>query len=384
MPLKRQMGVTMKNSYRLAGSRIAVFIFLFCLSGCTQTTTKPKEITLGVAWPFASDTSLFEEGIDLAAGEINENGGIEGQKLTLLKLDDASETAVGIAAAQSLSENKSVMAVIGHKSSYVSVPASEVYEEAGLVMLSPASTAPELTQNNTKNIFRIIPSDDVIAKNVAEYLADQNRKRIVIYYSDDSYGKGLADAFEDQSVKYGISVVDRFNYYSGIEELAHLQSRWRAFGYDGIFVAAAMSEGGRFIYDAGQAGISGIFAGGNALDSAELFDIVGAQTQKLVIGSVFDPDSSEQARDFTRDFTKKYGQAPDMYAALGYDAVRLLADALNCSKNCNREGVADELRNLGKWTGVCGGHELSETGDDMGELVVLKQLGDGEFSRLGR
>lgn len=372
-----------KKLYRFFIGSILLLLFLFYLTACTQTTN-PKEIMLGVAWPFASDQSLFEEGIDLAVEEINEDGGIGGQKLMLLKMDDASSATVGMAAAKSFSENESVRAVIGHKNSYISVPASAIYEEAGLVMLSPASTAPELTQNNGRFIFRIIPSDARLAQNVAEYLGDQGLERIVLYYTEDSYGKGLADAFEDQSLQYGITVVDRFQYYSGMEELKRLQNRWRAFGYDGIFVAAAISEGSQFIYDVGQAGIRGLFAGGNALDSSKLSEIDGVGEQRIIIGSVFDPKSSEKAKSFTQSFTEKYGHAPDMYAALGYDAVRILADALNNSKSYDRGEIAKELRSMGRWEGVCGEHGFSETGDEVGELVVLKQLQNGKFSRLER
>ncbi len=376
--------VMIKKIDQLVIKIIPVIIITLSLSSCVQISNKTEEITLGVAWPFASDTSLFEEGIDMAVEEINEKGGIRGQRLRLLKSDDASETTKGLAVAQSMSDSETVMAVIGHKSSYISVPASAIYKEANLVMLSPASTAPELTEKDQQNIFRIIPSDAVLAEKLAEFLADMNHKRIVIYYSDDSYGRGLADAVEDQFRRYGITIVDRFTEYAGEEELSRLKDRWRAFGYDGIFVAAAISQGGQFIYDAGQIGINTVFIGGNALDSSQLSNLIGEQDSSIVIGSVFDPAASEQAKGFSRNFANKYGMEPDSYAALGYDAVHILAAALQNTENNNREEVAEKLRELGKWTGVCGVHEFTETGDEAGDLIVIKQLIDGSFSRLER
>lgn len=373
-----------KNRCRSINWIISIII-LFCnLSGCMQIADTTKDITLGVAWPFASDTSLFEEGIDLAVNEINENGGIDGNKLILLKSDDASETTRGMSVAQNLSENKSVIAVIGHKSSYVSVPAASIYEEAGLVMLSPASTAPELTVDDGRYIFRIIPSDTVLARNMAEHLADKSYKRFVLFYSDDSYGRGLADSVEDQFKQFGITIVDRFHDYAGTVGLERMKERWRAFDYDGIFVAAAMSQGGQFIQDAGLVGIDTVFAGGNALDSTQLSEFIPDQSSEVVIGSVFDPDSSEQAIRFTQSFIDHYGTEPDIYAALGYDAVNLLTSALDNTKNYSREEVAKELRGIGKWMGVCGMHVFSENGDETGELIVIKQLIDGSFHRLER
>ncbi len=365
--------------YLLIGRVTLIIVIMISMTGCTQVAMKTKEITLGVAWPFDSDTSLFEEGIDMAVEEINKDGGIDGQKLILLKRDDASETAKGLTLAQNLSEDKKVMAVIGHKNSYVSVPASAIYEEAGLVMLSPASTAPELTKNNKGNIFRVIPSDVILAQNMAEHLKTLENKRIVIYYSNDAYGKGLADAIEDEFMKCGITVVDRFNYYSGVEELKRLHKRWNAFGFDGIFVAAAMAQGSQFINDARQAGINTLFIGGNALDSTKLAEQIGNMDTNIIIGSVFNPERSNLARTFTKTFTEKYNHDPDMYASLGYDAVHILAASIKSSKELNRESVAEELRNLGEWAGVCGVHEFSVNGDEVGDLIVIKKLRNGDF-----
>ena len=121
---------------RVFNGGLVAAILLLCLTSCKNSDTN-SEIIIGIAWPFESDQSLFEEGIDMAVEDINKEGGIRGQKLVLLKLDDASEVTTGMAAAKKLTENSSVKAVIGHKSSYISIPASAIYEEAGLIMLSP-------------------------------------------------------------------------------------------------------------------------------------------------------------------------------------------------------------------------------------------------------
>lgn len=363
------------------GISMLIIVIIYFFTGCTKIV-ESKEIIIGVAWPFASDNSQFNEGIDMAVKEINESGGINGQELKLYKADDNSEATKGIGIAKNFAEEKSISAVIGHRSSYVSLPASAIYEEAGLVMLSPTSTAPELTQKNNQFIFRIIPNDDEIARKLAEYLAGQGQKRMVIYYSDDTYGKGLANSFEDHAKLFGITIVDRFNYYSGTDELKRLHSKWQAYGYDGIFIATSLQVGSQFIYDAGQAGINGPFAAGDALDSPELSVIGKTGAEGIIIGSVFDPGASEQAESFINNFIKLYGETPEMYAALGYDAVKILAAAMENTKGSDRNSVAKGLRDLGQWTGVCGVHEFTHTGDDGGDLVVLKQLQDGIFISL--
>ena len=353
-------------------------IFLL-LTGCTQLEEN-NEIVIGVAWPFAANNNLFNEGIDLAVREINSSGGINGKELRLFKKDDGAELEKGMAIAQSFAENNSIQAVIGHYNSFISIPASAIYDHAGLVMLTPGSTAPQLTKNGYKHVFRSIPSDDEIARQLAIYLAEQGFRRMIIYYSDDSYGIGLANSFEDHARLQGITIVDRFNYYSSMEDLRRLNNRWQAFGMDGIFIAKIMPGGGRFIFDAGQAGINVPFIAGDGLDSPLLSEIGGKSAEGTIIGSEFNPNTARpEVKRFVSDFLKEYDEMPNANAALGYDAVKMLAAAIENSDLHNPSTVAKELMNLGRWPGAAGIHEFNEKGDDMGDLVVLKKIQDGKF-----
>lgn len=370
----------MRKPSRILKIMIICLAAVFMLAGCTRMEVS-EEIVLGVAWPLAADNTLFNEGIDLAVKEINDSGGINGRKLRLLKEDDGADVVKGMAVARSLAGNESVRAVIGHRNSFVSIPAAALYEQAGLVMLSPASTAPELTAKGYRHIFRNIPSDKEIARHLAAYLAEQEYRRLVIYYAADSYGRGLAKSFEEAANSQGITIVDRFNYYSGPEDLQHLKNRWQAFGCDGIFIANTVEEAARFVTAARQAGIDTPFFGGNALESNNSVAKMGGQAAEgTIIGSVFNPDNERpQVTEFVADFQQAYQHRPDAYAALGYDAVKMLAAALESTDGGGRLAVARELRNLGRWQGVCGSHELDEEGDDRGELVVLKQLQDEKW-----
>lgn len=354
-------------------------VILLLLTGCSQSE-KSNEIVIGVAWPFETNNNLFNEGIDLALKEINGEGGIKGRELQLLKRDDNSEVALGMSIAQSFADNEKIQAVIGHDNSFISIPTSAIYDDAGLVMLSPASTAPDLTKAGYKHVFRNIPSDDEIARQLAIYLSEQGYQRLVIYYSDDSYGNGLANSFEDHAKLLGINIVDRFNYYTSPEDLRRLNKRWHAFGADGIFIATTLPAGGRFICDAVQIGIDLPFTAGNALDSSLLSEMGGNAAEGIIIGSVFNPYSERPETDkFVKDFLEEYHVMPSSYAALGYDSVKLLAAAIEKSNLEDRSTVAKELMDLGKWPGVIGIHEFDEKGDDMGELVILKELKHGIF-----
>lgn len=362
----------------------STFIILsLLLTGCSGAKNN-QDIVVGVAWPLASNNSLFKEGVELAVNEINQNGGINGRRLNIIMSDDEASVVRGMAVAQSYAENKDMVAVIGHRNSSVSIPASRIYEDAGLVMLSPASTAPELTQQGYKFIFRNIPSDDEITRQLAIFAAQSGHKRMVIYYRDDSYGRGLANSFEDHAGKEGIYIVDRVSYYGKLSELERLHQKWEALDYDGIFIAQTMPGGAEFIADAGLVGITIPFIGGNAMDSPKLYDIAGKYAEGTVIGTIFNPlESRREVESFVKNFKQEYNQMPTSYSAQGYDAVKLLAAAIEQSGSTAPTLIADQLRKFNDWPGVAGDHTFNDNGDDVGRLVIKKVLRNGSFEAEG-
>ncbi len=348
-------------------------------TGCLGNKNK-GDIIIGVAWPFESNNSMFREGVELAAKEINQNGGIKGRKIQLVLKDDQGSVAVGMGIAQSFARERQVAAIIGHRNSFVSLPASRIYEEAGLVMLSPASTSPELTRKGYKYVFRNLPSDDEIARKVASLCSRQGQKRMVLYYSEDSYGMGLANSFEDHAKKAGIKVVDRISYYGDLKDLERLHDKWKALDFDGIFIASGMPAGAEFIYDCGQVGISVRYYGGNALDSPLLQELGGRAAEGAMVGTIFNPaDNRAEVKQFIDSFTNEYHQPPGAYAAQGYDAVKLLAAAIGQAGSADPAELADHLRGFNNWPGAAGCHSFDQNGDDVGDLVVIKVLKNGEL-----
>ena len=370
------------NNKLLKNFLILFAILPLLLSGCSKARNN-QNIVIGVAWPMASNNSLFKEGVDLAVDELNQKGGVNGHKLDIIMSDDEGSVDKGMSVAQTFAENKDMVAVIGHRNSSVSIPASRIYEDAGKLMLSPASTAPELTQQGYKFVFRNIPSDDEITRQLAIYAAQAGHKRMVIYYSDDSYGRGLANSFEDHANKEGIYIVDRVSYYGKLSDLERLQQKWKALDFDGIFVAQAMPGGAEFIADAGKVGITVPFIGGNAMDSPMLNNIAGKYAEGTVIGTIFNPnDPRPEVATFVKKFQQKYNQMPTSYSAQGYDAVKLLAAAIEQANSTDPSLIAEQLHKFKDWPGVAGYHTFNDSGDDVGKLVVKKVLHNGQFEYL--
>lgn len=362
---------------------LLILILAFAISvlaaGCMGQKSE-KDIAIGVAWPFENNNSLFKEGIELAVKEINENGGINGSNIRLEMKDDQASVSVGMSIAQSFAKDNQIVAVIGHRNSFISIPTSRIYEEAGKVMLSPASTAPELTDNGYNYVFRNIPDDSEIAQKVAIYAYHQGLKNMVIYYSEDSYGIGLANSFEDHAKSAGIKIVDRITYYGDLKDLERQHEKWKSLDFDGIFIAQGIPAGPEFIADCAKTGISVPFFAGNAMDSPLLHEMLGGNAEGIVIGSVFSPaDSREAAKIFNQSFNREYKQQPSPYSALGYDGVKILAEAIRRAGSTDPTAIAEQLHNLKNWPGVVGYHSFDDNGNDIGNLLVLKTIKDGKL-----
>ena len=371
-----------------------LFLVTVLIAGCSgsrdiaqQRAEKAKkansDIVIGVVWPFASKNEMFKEGVQMAVNEVNEAGGVLGRKLSLIEKDDESSVTKGMAIAQSFAENMDMIAVIGHRSSYISLPVAAIYENAGLLMLTPSSTAPKITQLGYKRVFRNIPSDEEIGKQMAGYAAGKGYKRIVIFYTDDEYGRGLANSFEDKATEQGISVVDRLTYWGDDKEFALIIDKWKLLGVDAIFVADVMPRGANFISKLRQAGITVPVLGGDGLDSSDLWKLAGEASEGVVVASIFNPlNTRPEVQWFIQNYQKKHGSLPTNWAAQGYDSVKLLAEAMKKANSTEPDRIAAVLHKVGDWPGVSGLHTFNEKGDVAGNLIVKKIMHNGNFEYL--
>lgn len=340
-----------------------------------------NDIYIGLAYPveeYGSSTG-FSKGIELALQEINDSGGILQRKVQLVQQDDRGSVTTGAEIAQSFVDDKRISAVIGHWNSRVSLAAAGIYNNAGLLMLSPASTAPKLTAKGYTTIFRNIPNDNVIGAKMAQYAVKQGYAKTVVYYADDDYGLGLANAFEDQGSALGLKVVDRVTGISD-SQLSHLIKRWQAFGCDSIFVADVMPAAGDFIKKLRAAGVSVPIMGATGIDRSNFIDSLGKDAEGVVMPTVFNPDEDKPAvQEFVAKYKNKYGAEPDSWAVQGYEALKLVAWAMERAGSPLPERHAAALRELSGFNGVSGALSATSTGEINGQSIFFKIVVDGRY-----
>ncbi|MBN2853908.1 MAG: ABC transporter substrate-binding protein, partial [Clostridia bacterium] len=340
-----------------------------------------NDIVIGVGWPLEDYAETFINGIELALTHINEKGILGNRKIIIDYRDDRSSVTGGIEIANEFASNTEVAAVIGHRNSYISVQTSPIYEEAGILMISPGSTSPVLTSRDYRYFLRAIPSDLEIGKQAADYAKQKGYKKIVIYYEKNDYGRALANAFEDQAYKNDIFIVDRRSIISGsTKEFREDLEYWKLMDFDAFFLATVMPAGPDFIKFARSQGFNQPAIGGDGLDHDDLMAIGGKSVEGTVALSVYNPkDNSQKNIRFREEYQKRFNSFPDMWAAQAYDTLNLLAYGIQKAESVVPADISNALKDSIKWQGVTGIHTFDKNGEIHNKKVVIKKVINGKF-----
>ncbi len=384
----------------------------------SNSTTAP--IVIGVAWNFTDEYNaarvgecanlpvsecpvlplgkydMLPLGVHMAVEEINANGGVLGGRLLQIRERDDNESITqGRLVAQEFAEETDVVAVIGHAYSSISIPASPLYEFNGVIMLSPAATSPHLTHRGFTRVFRNLISDDQIGQVLADYAFAQGYRRVMIIYRDEAYGRDLSNVFETEAARLGVEVVDR-RIYSSVD-FERIIRDWAEQEFDAILIATSSAQDAAlFIKRAGEAGINVPFLGGDGIDSSDIAAIAGEYAEGTVVATHYHQDNPRpQLQEFIQRFNARWGDlipdyqslwggVPDTWAALGYDAVYILANAIEQAGITDPDQLAAYMHEDFVWLdGVTGAYRFDEKGDVVGKQVVLLRLEDGEFRYFG-
>lgn len=338
-----------------------------------------RTYVLGLAAPlersFGENSRL---GAELAVREINEAGGIGGHRLELRPVDDKAEESVAITVAQQLYDDPAVLAVVGHATSGALVAASGVYAQ-GLPAVGTSATATEIAEAG-EWVFRVASSDSANAASLATLAAGLGR-RAAILYSNDDYGRSLAQVFERSLAGTGAALVGRFPYLEEMQDFTPFLRVLRQRGAEVVMVAGLEVGAATLIQQADALGWRPRFIGGDGLEP--LVDM-GARYDGTLVGVLYHPEMSAQARKFADAFRAAYRREPDSSAATSYDAVYLLARALRDGRT-TRADIREYLAGVGRpggsaaYEGVAGPVAFDANGDPVGKPVALVRIDGGRF-----
>ncbi|MCY3742837.1 MAG: ABC transporter substrate-binding protein [Candidatus Poribacteria bacterium] len=384
----------------LVGLLIVGFVSVF---GCqpqdkknTSETQKPqKELKVAVAAPYTGGAAAFGEmirrGAELKEKEINEAGGINGMKLTLLFEDDAGKGSEASLVAERIANNPQIVAVVGHFNSDCSLAGQEIYDRAGIVELSPGSTAVEVCEGSPWT-FRNLYHDGFQGKFIAQYLDNvlMGIESVAVFFDNDAYGRGLRNAFVAEAEKIGLTLVASEAYERDSTNFKAQLTSIKAKNPDAIFISGLYTEASLIVKQGREAGITAQFFGADGVDSPDFLTIAGSAAEGVYLTTPFTFGAGgAEAQQMAADFETLHGVAPDTWAALTYDAVGMIAEALEKTYNTeasiadNRKAIREHLASLDTpeegYQGITGLTYFDVKGDTVNKPAYVKIVKDGQF-----
>jgi branched-chain amino acid transport system substrate-binding protein len=325
----------------------------------------------------------------LAIEEINAAGGVLGKQLDPLSRDCKSipDEAMSVSAAL---VGEKIVAQIGPLTSGNVAGSTPVMMENQIPLLAPAATAVNVTVDEKTNkvrdfIFRVCYRDSDQGQRMANFaLEDLNVKNAAIYGStSDDYATGLAKYFKEEFTSKGGTIVAEEGFVNGDKDFRATLTKIKSADPEFIYVPGYYTEVAVLIKQAREMGITCPIGGGDGWDSPDMVSVAGAEALNNTYFtnhySVEDPDPAIQS--FVEAYKAKYNKLPDSFAALGYDAARLLADAIERAGEADPVKVKEALEATKDFPGITGNTSIDEEGDTIKDVLILRVEG-GAFDRI--
>ncbi|MDB5294348.1 MAG: Branched-chain amino acid transporter, amino acid-binding protein [Phycisphaerales bacterium] len=367
-------------------------------AGCNRQSggagANAATIVVGQVASMTGGTATFgvssDEGLRLALDEVNAAGGVLGKKVEVKTEDDASVPDQAKTAANKLLTRDKVVALIGEISSSRSIAMAPEAEAAGIPMLSPGSTNPKVTQQG-EFIFRSCYTDTFQGKAIATFaLKDLKLKRFAVLFPINSdYGTGLRD-FITAAVKAGGGEVVATESYTESQDVSFTSQLTKIKGAnpEAIFVTGYYVEAGLIAKQAKELGLAVPLLGCDGFDSDQTVKIGGP----AVNGSYFSNHyAAEETRPEVKAFVDAYRakyknpdgspKTPDAMAVLGYDAMKLMADAIKRAKSTDPKAIRDALAATKDFPGASGVITIDAERNAKKPIVILK-IEDGKFKHV--
>ena len=289
------------------------------------------EILIAAVGPMSGQYAGYGQellwGTEMAVTHINNKGGVLGEKVRLMIADDACDAEQAVAVANKVVDD-GVLFVAGHMCSHSSIPAAKIYEKAGVLMISPASTSPQLTDKGGSQIFRVCGRDDQQGIVAGDYLADEwGDKKIAILHDNSTYGKGLADATKKQLNKRGITEAMYEAYTPGKADYSTVVAKMQTIGIDIFYVGGYSTEAGLMIRQANDQGYQVQLVGGDGLANEDFWQIADFAGEGTLVTFGPDPRSNPAAESVVATF-RRQGFEPVGYTLYAYASVQVWAQAV--------------------------------------------------------
>lgn len=383
----------MKTMKHLSVICLVAFVGVIGLAlvGCESE----PQVKIAVAGPFTGSVAAFGEmikrGAELRAKEINAAGGVKlntadgviSKPLKLIFEDDTGKDKEAGHVATKIATNRQILAVIGHFNSSCSLAGKPIYEKYGIVELSPGSTNVRVCKGSDWT-FRNLYHDGFQGRFIAKYIKDvlTDVQSVAVFFDNDDYGRGLRDTFTAAAEKIGLEIVASEAYDRDNTDFKAQLTSIKGKNPDMIFISGLYAQASLIVSQAREAGITVPFFGADGIDSPDFLANAGSAAEGTYVTTPFAFEiGTPEAQKVYQAFEKEYGKAPDTWAALTYDALGMVVEAVE-KVGEDRKAIRDYLAAIDTpeegYAGITGLTYFDEHGDCV-KPAYVKRVKDGKF-----
>ena len=340
-----------KKGLKLASVLAGTMLLGGVLAGCGDDANS-NEIKVGANFEITGNQANYGsaglDGLKLAIKEANDAGGIDGKKITLVQADTKSEASEAVNSATKLISDDKVKVIVGPMVTANVMAESQVANDDKIPVIAPAATNPDVTVENGKAkpfIFRSCFIDPQQGTVMAEFAAKQLKAKTAVMYLDSSsdYSKSLGKVFKEKFEAAGGKVVMEESFLAKDQDFKAALTKLKTANADVVFVPAYYEEVGKIVKQARELGITAPMLGTDGWDDPKVVDIAGADALNNTYFSTHYFEKDQDVQGFIESFQKEYGHAPNVFAALGYDAGKMLIDAIKRAGSADPEKIQKAL-----------------------------------------
>ena len=315
-----------------------------------------------ITGPSAATGAQMKNGVDQAAKDINAAGGILSEKIAVEYGDDVSDPKQGVSVANKFAAD-GVKFVIGHYNSGVTIPSSEVYQENGILQITPASTNPTVTERKMWNIFRVCGRDDQQGKVAGDYILKHFKgKKVAVVHDKTTYGKGLADETKKTINAGGMKEMLYEGINTGEKDYSALVSKIKQSGADLVYFGGLYTEGGLIVRQMRDQGVKAPLMGGDGITSDEFAAVGGPGVEGTLMTYGPDPRNKPEAKSIVEEFRAAKFE-PEAYTLYSYAGVQVIKQAAEAGKSLDPKKVAEKMHSGMKFKTVLGDLSFDKKGD---------------------
>ncbi len=368
-----------------------VFAAAVFLGSLVASRAPAQDIQIGFFAPLSGDNAeygkTFQEAIDLSVDTVNRGGGIDGRRIRIVAEDDRADPAQAASIAQLFVSNDTMLAAIGSFSSAASMAAAPIFQQAGMVQVSPTSSHPDFTGLGTY-MFRIVATQTIEGPLDARFVAQRYKpSSVAVVYRQDDWGVAASKYFSDEIKQLGVRVSVSEPIVPGTKDLRPLVTKLEDAHPDVLFLALFYADAATLAKEMKQAGYSVPVVTNSSLFNPQLIALGADAVNGYCVPSNFAPDSpAPVVRRFVAAYRAKTGRPPDQFAALAYDSIGVLVQAMRevvrAGHQLTRSGIRDALASLAPYDGVTGKLHFDENRNAVREAMSWLVIKDGRFQAL--